>query len=123
MAYTIIRDGDEQVRYQVGPRPLADLLTLHEFEQVERGELVGIDTYGEALELSSPLPDGAVVTLRAPDPMRDLAAIGVPANNRGELVGLAEALRIRKHETDHHIDLWSRPLAEIRVSLAGDGCE
>lgn len=115
MAYTIVHEGRAQARYLLGPRPFAELLTSAELEQVRRGELVGVNARGDVLTLSSPLEDGAEITLRPPDPSSDFAAIGVPANRRGELVGIPEALRIRQYEFDHGVNLWERPLSESRT--------
>lgn len=119
MPYTIIHGDQKRIRYLIGARPFSELLTRDELEQVRRGELIGVNAHGGVLALSSPLEDGAEVTLRAPDPVRDLAAIGVPANRQGELVGIAEALSIRKYEIDHGDNLWERPLAEIDAIKPG----
>lgn len=114
MSYTIILEDRKEVRRLVGPRPFSELLTREELEQVRRGELIGLNAHGGVLALSSPLEDGAQVTLCAD---QDFSAIGVPANQAGELVGVSEAHSIRKYEYDQHVNLWDRPLAEIRELL------
>ena len=90
MPYTIVRDGSAQIRWLRGARPFIDLLTRAEIEQVERCSLVGVNFRGDVLDLSSPLEEGSTVTLRAPDPARDFAAIGVPINKRGDMVGVVD---------------------------------
>lgn len=75
MTYTVKRDGEAQVLHLYGPRPFADLLTRAELEQVERGELIGISEHGGVMHPTTPLRDGAVVTLREPVP-GDFAIFG-----------------------------------------------
>lgn len=118
MAYTVIKEGRKEVRWLVGPRPFSELLTHEELIQVECGELVGVNSRGGVLDLSSPLENGAEVTLSHHDLGRDLAIFGVPANDRGELVGIPEILRIRQYESEHNVNLWDRTIAEIRGLLA-----
>jgi hypothetical protein len=128
MAYTIIRDDQEQIRYLYGARPFAELLTRDELEQVERGELVGVSERGAVLALSSPLEEGASVTLRAPDSSLDLALLGVPANLRGDLVGVADALEIRRLERARELTIrwhWSHVYERVEKARRDGviGCE
>ena len=117
--YTIIRDGQEEIRYLYGARPFAELLTRAELEQVEHGELIGVSERGAVLALSSPLEEGATVILRRPELTRE----------RERIVTLqAEAEQINDHARNRSssnrtivvladIDRYGRPYNVVIPSI------
>jgi hypothetical protein len=115
MPFTIIQNGQKEIRYLLGPRPFSELLTHEELLEVECGNLVGINSRGGVLALSSPLEDGAEVILSNSIPETDI--FGVPANKYGELVGMSESREIQKYEKEHEVCLWNHSLIEIRDLL------
>lgn len=66
MSYSIIHDGQHDIRHLSGPRTLAEILTEAESTAFAQGKLVALNEYNGLLTLSSPLEIGAVITLRPP---------------------------------------------------------
>lgn len=117
MSFHVTYDGEQREVHLEGRRILAELLSEDEFARVENGSLVAVTPDGDLLDLSARLQQGDRLILRPPRMERDFQSFGFPVNRAGDIVRVAELLRVRAYEEEHGEDVYDLPLDEIRERL------
>lgn len=85
MPYTIVVGGRGKLVHLGGRRTLAEILSDAEYELVHDGDLVAVTEGGGIMDLSSPMAEDQVVTLRPiePDDLRIFLLPGDDEARRG----------------------------------------
>jgi hypothetical protein len=75
VSFTLVVDGERRAVGLSGSRTLAEIVSGEEYGRLRSGELAAFSELGGLMDLSSPLTEGQVVTLR-PLLREDLEALG-----------------------------------------------